>query len=98
VQSSTTSARSLRVHNEGTTLVVQETGADVGGEYVNNLRFAYAPVREGGIATRLVGFSDGFAKNSAILKRTLTIQYVPLPQAHQVMPLDCGVLLPGLDK
>lgn len=98
VQYSTTWGKSLRVHNEGSTLVVQQTGADVGGDYVNNLRFAYAPVREGGIASRLIGFSGGFVKNSVILKQTLTVQYVPLPQAHQVMPLDCGVLLPGVGK
>ena len=98
VQYSTTLGNSLRVHNEGNTLVVQETGADIGGDYVNNLRFTYTPPRDGGIASRLIGFSGGFVKNSVILQRTLTIQYVPLPNAHQVVTLDCGVLLPGLDK
>jgi hypothetical protein len=98
VQYSATSAKSLRVHREGNTLVVQEIGADAGGDYVNNLRFTYEQPREEGMATRLIGFSGGFVKNSLILQRTLTIQYIPLPQAHQVVSLDCGVLLPGLDR
>jgi len=98
VQYATTWGKSLRVHNEGNTLVVQETGADIGGDYVNNLRFTYDRPREGSIASRLIGFSGGFVKNSVILQRTLTVQYVPLQHAHQVVTLDCGVLLPGLDK
>jgi hypothetical protein len=97
-QNSTTWGGNLKVHNEGDTLVVQETGGDVGGDYVNNLRFTYSRRGESGIANRLVGFSGGFVKNSAILRRTLTIQYTPLPRAHQVVTLDCGALLPGLDK
>jgi hypothetical protein len=98
VQYSTTWGKSLRVHSEGNTLIVQETGADIGGDYVNNLRFTYAPPREGGIVSRLINFSGGFVKNSVILQRTLTVQYVPLPNAHQVVTLDCGALLPGLNK
>lgn len=98
VQFSTTWGKNLRVHNEGNTLVVQETGADIGGDYVNSFRFTYDRPRDGGPATRLIEFSGGFVKNSVILKRTLTIQYVPLPQAHQVVTLDCGALLPGIDK
>ena len=98
VQYSTTWGKSLRVHGEGNTLVVQETGADIGGDYVNNLRFSYASPRGGSIASKLINFSGGFVKNSVILKRTLTVQYVPLPNAHQVVTLDCGALLPGLDN
>jgi len=45
VRYSSMSANSLRVHNDGTTLVVQESGADVGGDYVTNLRFDYAQPR-----------------------------------------------------
>ena len=78
--------------------MVQETGSDIGGEYTNNVRFDYAPPRESGIASRLVGFSGGYVKNSVILRKTLTVQYVPLPNANQVVNLACGVLLPGVDK
>lgn len=98
VQYSTTRDGTLRVWKEGNTLVVQETGSDIGGDYTNNLRFDYEQPREGEIAGRLVGFSGGYVKNSVILRKTLTVQYVPLPNANQVVNLACGALLPGVDK
>lgn len=98
VQRSSTPEGNLSVWNAGNTLVVKETGADVGGDYVTNLRFEYESPPKGGIATRLVGFSGGFVKNSMILKKVLTIEFVPLPKRYQVVTLDCGVLLPGVDR
>ena len=98
VQYSSTWIGNLKVRNEGNSLVVQETGSDIGGDYVNNLRFDYEPVGKNKVVTRLIGFSGGFVKNSVILKKVLTIDYVPLPKEYQVMKLDCGVLLPGIDN
>lgn len=98
VQYSATWMGNLKVRNVGNSLVVQETGSDIGGDYVNNLRFDYEPVGKDKIVNRLIGFSGGFVKNSAILKKALTIEYVPLTKANQVMKLDCDVLLPGIDK
>lgn len=98
VQRSSTREGNLSVRNEGGTFVVQETGSDVGGDYVNNFRFTYKPVTDSGIASRLIGFSGGFVKNSVALQKVLTIEYVPLPQTNQVRQLDCGVLLPGIDR
>ena len=88
----------LKVRNEGNSLVVQETGSDIGGDYVVNLLFDYKPVGKDKIINRLIGFSGGYVKNSILLKKVLTTDYVPLPKANQVMKLDCGVLLPGIDK
>jgi hypothetical protein len=98
VQYSSTSIGNLKVRNEGNSIVVQETGSDIFGDYVSNLRFDYEPVGKDKLVTRLTGFSGGYIKNSAILKKVLTTDYVPLPKANQVMKLDCGVLLPGVDK
>jgi hypothetical protein len=98
VQRSSTREGNLAVRNEGRTLVVQETGSDIGGDYVNNFRFQYAAPTGSGITARLIGFSGGFVKNSFVLQKVLTIEYVPLPRAHQVVQLDCGVLLPGIDR
>ncbi len=97
-QYSSTSIGNLKARNEGNSIVVQETGSDIFGDYVNNLRFDYRPAGQDKIVTRLTGFSGGYVKNSAILKKVLTTDYVPLPKANQVMKLDCGVLLPGIDK
>ncbi len=98
VQYSTTWMGNLKVSHEGNSLVVQETGSDIGGDYVVNLRFDYKPVGKDKIVNRLIGFSGGYVKNSVILKKVLTTDYVPLPKANQVMKLDCGVLLPGIEK
>jgi hypothetical protein len=98
VQYSTTWGGDLKVRSEGNSLVVQETGSDIGGDYVTNLRFDYKPVGKDKIVNRLIGFSGGYVKNSLILKRILTIDYIPLPKANQVVKMDCGVLLPGIDK
>lgn len=97
-QYSSTSIGNLKARNEGNSIVVQETGSDIFGDYVNNLRFDYQPAGQDNIVTRLTGFSGGYVKNSTILKKVLTTDYVPLPKANQVMKLDCGVLLPGIDK
>jgi len=98
VQYSATWTGNLKVRNEGKSLVVQETGSDMFGDYVNNLRFDYEMAGKDEIANRLVGFSGGYVKNSALLRKVLTTEYVPLPKANQVMKLDCDVLLPGVDK
>lgn len=98
IQYSSTGIGNLKVRNEGNSIVVQETGSDIGGDYVTNLRFDYETTGKDKAVTRLTGFSGGYVKNSVILKKVLTTDYVPLPKANQVMELDCGVLLPGIDK
>lgn len=98
VQYSSTSIGNLKVRNESNSIVAQETGSDIFGDYVNNFRFDYEPTAKDKIVTRLTGFSGGYVKNSALLKKVLTTEYVPLPKTNQVMKLDCGVLLPGIDK
>jgi hypothetical protein len=98
VQYSSTWLGNLKVRNVGQSLVVQETGADAFGSYVNNLQFQYEPTEKDKIANRLIGFSGGSVKNSDLLKKVLTVEYVPLPKDDQVMKLDCDVLLPGVNK
>lgn len=96
VQRSSTAERNLAVRNEGRTLIVRESGVDMGGDYVNNFRFEYATPTKGRVATGLLSFSGGFVKNSTILGRVITIEYVPLQNSFQVVGLDCGALLPGV--
>ena len=98
VQYSSTWLGNLTVWNERNSLVVQEVGSDAFGEYVNTLRFEYEPVGRDKVVTRMVGFSGGYVKNSVLLKKILTTEYVPLPQSSQVMKLDCDAYLPGLDR
>ena len=98
VQYSSTSTGNLKVRNEGNSIIVQETGFQMGGDYVNSLRFDYERVGKDERAYRLIGFSGGVVKNSIILEKVFSMEYVPLPEVAQVMKLDCDVLLPGVGK
>ena len=86
----------LIVANSGNTLHVKYTGFDIGGNYTTNLRFQYDPPKKGDIITRLLGFSGGFVKNSIILEKVITVEYIPIKGISQVLPLDCGVLAPSI--
>jgi hypothetical protein len=87
----------LSVSHEGRTFVVRESGTDIGGSYVNTFRFEYAPpARQARAITQLVGFSGAFLKNSSILGKVISVEYVPLPKAFQAVRLDCAVSLPGV--
>jgi hypothetical protein len=97
VQHSSTMDGNLKITTSRNTIIVQEIGTDIFGDYVNTLRFEYEP-EKGEITSKLTGFSGGYVKNSALLKKVITTEYVPLPNKYQVINLDCGVQLPGIDK
>jgi len=59
---------------------VQETGSDMFGDYVNNLRFDYSSAGKDEIASRLIGFSGGYVKNSAFLKKVSRLNMFPYPR------------------
>ena len=98
VQYSSTSIGNLKAKNEGRTIVVQETGSDMMGTYVNNLRFDYEPAKEERNVTRLTGFSGNYEKDYAAAGRVFKLEYIPLPKASQVTNMDCGAFLPGINK
>jgi hypothetical protein len=97
-QYASTSIGNLKARNEGKTIIVQETGSDLVGNYLKNMRFEYEPAGDFKTVTRLTGFSGGYTKKSVVLDRVFTLDYVPLPKASQVVKLDCGVILPGINK
>jgi hypothetical protein len=94
----TTQSGSLKVTNEDDTLVTVETGSDIGGDYVTTQRFRYEKPRQGDSINRLIGYSGGYVKNSLILQKVVTTEFVPLYGAFQRLKLDCDVLLPGVDS
>jgi hypothetical protein len=99
VQFSSTATGNLKVRNEGKTIVVQETGSDMIGNYVTDLRFDYEPLPDSDKpVTRLTGFSGGYVKNAPGLKMVFKLDYVPLPKASQFMKLDCDAIVPGINK
>ena len=97
VQRSSTREGNLVVTDSGNTLLVKETGSDIGGNYTNNFRFQYDPPKKGDMITRLHGFSGGFVKNSIILEKVITVEYIPIKGISQILSLDCGVLAPGVE-
>jgi hypothetical protein len=97
-QYSSTVIGNLKARNEGKSIVVQETGGDLFGNYVYDLRFDYEPSRDDKVIIRLTGFSGNYVKNSPAVNKVFKFDYVPLPKASQVMKLDCGALLPGIYK
>lgn len=88
----------LEVTNEGNTLVVVETGSDLGGRYVTTQRFTYERPGAGEIVRRLKGYSGGFVKNSTVAQQVLTVEFVPFRGAYKEVSLDCPLGLPGVDS
>ncbi len=101
VERSSTAEGTLKVKNEGNVLIVQELGFDIGGEggeSTINMRFQYQPVDKGQVVSKLTGFSGGFVKNSAILHKVITCEYIPYTKPIQSVKLDCNVRVPGIDE
>jgi hypothetical protein len=97
LERSSTIEGNLKVTKEGEILVVVETGADVGGNYVTSQRFAYEKPRDGRIIRKLIGYSGGSVKNSIVAQQVITIEYVPLRGSFQEVTLGCPLGLPGVD-
>lgn len=97
VERSSTREGNLKVTNEGDTLVTVETGFDIGGDSATTQRFKYEKPRNGEKVNKLIGYSGGFVKNSIILKKVITIEYVPFIGAYKEIKLDCPLGLPGVD-
>ena len=89
-----TNWRDLKVTRVGDTLVVEERGSDLGGHYVNTLRFGLEKRPWGAYA--VTSFSGGFVKNSVLLKRVITAEFVPFEE-HSELRLDCPLRVPGLE-
>ena len=97
VERASTNDGNLAVSREGNTLVVTETGSDIGGSYVTTQRFTYERPADASIITRLTDYSGGFVKNSAIAQQVLTVEFVPFRGAYKEARLDCPLGLPGVD-
>jgi hypothetical protein len=100
IERSSTDEGTLRVSNDGNTLVTTETGSDIGGSYTTTQRFTYDKPRFG-MATQLIGYSGGFVKNSTLTKQVLTVEFVALKEdlpgaGHREIRLSCPLGLPGV--
>jgi hypothetical protein len=97
VQRTSTSGGDLTVRNVGNVLEAQQTITDIGGDSTAVLRFTYGMSSSRAMANRVIAFTGGYIKNSTILKRVTTVEYVPLIGAFNEIVLDCAALLPGVD-
>lgn len=92
VERNWTANGALTVADVRGTLVVEERGSDIGGSYVNTYRFGYKRNPD-----RLVSFSGGLVKNSTLLNRVISVEYVPLVGAYSERTLACPIRLPGVE-
>jgi hypothetical protein len=97
IERSSTRDGSLHVTNDGNTLVVVETGSDVGGRYTTTQRFTYERPASGDVANRLLRYSGGFIKNSSLSQQVMTVELVPLRGVYKETTLDCPLGLPGVE-
>lgn len=93
VERSSTAEGNLRVTNLGNVLVVEERASDLGGASTSTFRFGY-----GQNPSRVTSVSGGFVKNSDIVGKIITVEYVPLIGAYSERKLDCVVRLPGVNR
>ena len=97
IERAETTNGSLHVTNQGNTLIVEDKGSDIGGDYTTTQRFQYERPTDGRPVNRIIAYSGGLIKNSAVANQVIVIQYVPLPSRYQEVTLDCPLALPGLD-
>lgn len=100
IERTSTGEGNLKVTRQGNVLVVQETGSDIGGDYVKTHRIGFEPARGDAIfaTARVASYTGGFVKDSQILKKVITVNYVALKNRSQEVTLDCAALLPGVDS
>ncbi|MBI4588911.1 MAG: hypothetical protein HY725_08725 [Candidatus Rokubacteria bacterium] len=98
IERTSTREGNLKVSHVGNVLHVQQTNVDIGGLSTTTLRFGYAMSSSGEIANKVTSFSGGYVKDSQILGRVFTIEYVPLLGTFHEIQLDCAAGLPGVEK
>jgi hypothetical protein len=97
INRTSTEEGNLSVKDLGGVLEVKQSTLDIGGESTATFRIGYA-IRAGvGAATEVTSFSGGYVKHSVLLKRVVTVEYAPLIGSFHEIPLDCAVLLPGVE-
>jgi hypothetical protein len=90
IQRVSTRDGTLKVTREANFLVVQELGVDIGGSYTTKLRFGVRPVAPGQTISTVTSFSGAYVKDSTLLKRFPSTEYVALEGSMQAIPLDCA--------
>lgn len=92
VQRSSTLDGDLRVTRtaQGTLLLEQHLQ---GAQVVHRLTLALNEILG---TLRVSDYSGGFTKDSAILKKIITIEYVPLRGSSVTRPMNCAAMLPAI--
>ena len=98
IETSSTQEGSLEViglqdRNGNHTLRVSQSTSEV----QIRLIFGYEEDPSGFLATSVRSFSGGYVKDSTILNRVISVEYVPLMGGFHEIELDCAVLLPGVE-
>jgi len=93
IERSSTRDGTLQVNPLGDVIEIKETDPDV----TTTLRIGYKKRANAVVARQVTSFSGGVVKNSDVLGKVITVEYIPFMGAYSAMQLDCAVLLPGVD-
>ncbi len=93
VERFSTQEGNLQVTTLGDALQVKQVAPEV----ITTLRIGYETTPSVSLSTKVTSFSGGFVKNSAILQKVITVEYVPLIGSFSEIKLDCAALLPGIE-
>jgi len=80
----------LKVTDTGSAVDVEEINVDVGGRSTTRLRMGYA--KYAGQPLYVTSFSGAYVKQSDLLKKVISIEYIPLQGAFTSVDLDCPIV------
>jgi len=93
-----TTEGNLTVISARGTLEARIKHLDIGGASSITLRFGYETASSSSMATDLTSFSGGFVKSSNILKRVITVEYVPFQGTYSQVEVGCPLQVPGVKE
>lgn len=93
VERFSTQEGNLEVTSLGNALQVKQIASEV----TTRFRIGYETTPSISLSTKVTSFSGGFVKNSTLLRKVITVEYVPLIGSFSEIKLDCAALLPGIE-
>ena len=94
VERTSTREGNLHVTEAGGMLRIKQTMETGTGLVDTTLRIGYE--KAGGVMAWPTSFSGGFVKESALLDKVITVEYVPLKGVSNKVTMDCPFDLPGV--
>lgn len=89
----------IRVRRDGNAIWVEESTIDLGGPTTEALRFEFSTDDlETNYWSRLTGFSGSYTRQSEIVGKVITVEYLPLRGKWVDIETACQIVVPGIPK